>query len=113
MRRPRFPLWALMTAVAGAAGLMAAVKYTPELIGAGVFTFVVVLLTIAILRALHLRGRRRSFWQGFAVVGWVHLILSSDRSPFARDDVLFNIKLCNYYFQYVIKSDYLWIFEGS
>jgi hypothetical protein len=46
-----------------------------ELAAAFLFSAAIVTLTVSILGALYARGTSRTFWSGFAIGGWMYLLL--------------------------------------
>ncbi len=76
MSRPRFSLGTLLLAVLSAGVAFAALKSPSELWASALFTTAVAVLLVATLMAIHRRERGRAYWLGFALCGWVYLILS-------------------------------------
>ena len=76
MSRPRFSLGTLLLMVLSAGVAFAALKSPSELWASALFTPAVAVLLVAVLLAVHRRDRARAYWLGFALFGWVYLILS-------------------------------------
>jgi hypothetical protein len=75
MRAPRVSIAALMALVLISGIGLAALSRPSQLAAAFVFSVATVLLTVAILGAIHARGTARAFWSGFAIGGWMYLFL--------------------------------------
>lgn len=70
MTRPRVTISRMLIAI-GFAGIgLAALKSASEPWASAAYTTVLVLLGVGLVGALLRRGRRRTFWVGFAVFGW-------------------------------------------
>ncbi len=76
MSRPHFSLGTLLLAVLFAGVAFAALKSPSETWASALFTLAVAVLLVATLGAVHRRERGRAYWLGFALFGWVYLILS-------------------------------------
>ena len=76
MSRPHFSLGTLLLMVLSAGVAFAALKSPSELWASALFTTAVAVLLVAVLWAVHRRDRSRAYWLGFALFGWVYLILS-------------------------------------
>jgi hypothetical protein len=76
MRRIRFDIANLIVVIlvlgVGFAGLREAI----DLWEFGIFTLMLGVLLISILLAIHRTEKRRAFWLGFALFGWIYLGLS-------------------------------------
>jgi hypothetical protein len=73
MARFRFTIAGLLGLVLFSAVGVAALRASDDLWDAGLFTLTLGLLALAVLLAVHRRGRRRAFWMGFALVGGLYL----------------------------------------
>jgi len=81
MRLPRLSIARLMGFVLVAAlGLVGLMRPDP-LWASLTFTAAVVVLVAAILNAAFGPGRSRPFWVGFAVAGWLYLVVTFGQSP--------------------------------
>jgi hypothetical protein len=76
MRRIRFTIGRLLVLVVGLAVAFAALREATETWDGGVFTATLGLLTASVLLAVHRTGRKRAFWLGFALFGWLYLTAS-------------------------------------
>jgi hypothetical protein len=76
MRQLRVSVAALMASVAFCGVGFAALRSSSLLWADTVFTLAVGLLTVAVLKVVTARGRRRAFWAGYAICGWIYLSLS-------------------------------------
>lgn len=77
MPRFSFSLQALAGFTAFIAAACAALIYASPWVASGAFLLSVVLLTIAILGAIEANSSARAFWRGFAICGWLYLILTA------------------------------------
>jgi hypothetical protein len=75
MRTPKLTIAALMGFVLFAAVAFAALARPSQLAAALLFSGATVVLTIAIIGALFARGPQRAFWAGFAIGGWMYLLM--------------------------------------
>jgi hypothetical protein len=76
MSQPRFSIASLLALVLFLAIAFAALRAANELWDSAVFTGTLAILLAAVLLAVHRTQRRRAFWLGFAVFGWVALFAS-------------------------------------
>jgi hypothetical protein len=76
MRRIRFNIASLLVVVLFVAVGSAALRESSDLWESGVFTLTLAVLLMSIRLAVHGIERRRAFWLGFAVFGWIYLALS-------------------------------------
>jgi hypothetical protein len=76
MSRLRFSIASLLGLVLLLAVSLAALRAADELWDSAVFTGTVAILLIAVLLVVHRTDRRRAFWLGFAVFGWVAFVAS-------------------------------------
>jgi hypothetical protein len=76
MPRFRFKIASLLVLVLFVAVGFAALRESTDLWESGVFTLTLVFLLTSILLAIHLAGKRRAFWLGFALFGWIYLALT-------------------------------------
>ena len=74
----RFSIFGLMAVVVLAAIGLAALRSPTELWASAIFTVMVGLLGYALLGTMFGRAPKRKSWAGFAVFGWVYLILVFD-----------------------------------
>jgi hypothetical protein len=72
MNRPRVTIAGMMTVVLILGVGFAALRYSTIYWASGVFTLVVLLLSVATLGSIACRGRARATWAGFAVFGWIY-----------------------------------------
>jgi len=84
MSRPHFSLGTLLLAVLSAGVAFAALKSPSDTWASALFTLAVAVLLVATLGAVHRRERGRAYWLGFALFGWVYLILSLVPEPAPR-----------------------------
>jgi hypothetical protein len=79
MRARRVPLQFSLLTLFGLVTIVAlgcaALRSPSELWASSLFTFTIVVLLAAILRAILRRGPARAFWIGFALFGWGYLLL--------------------------------------
>ena len=76
MGRPRFSLGTLLLLVLSTGVAFAALKSPSNLWASALFTLAVAVLLVATLGAVHRHDRSRAYLLGFALFGWVYLILS-------------------------------------
>jgi hypothetical protein len=76
MSKLRVSVAALMASIAFCGVGFAALRSSSLLWADTVFTVAVALLTVAVLKVIAARGRRRAFWAGYATCGWLYLSLS-------------------------------------
>ena len=76
MKRIRFNIASLLGVILVLGVGFAALRESSELWESGVFTLTLAALLISILLAIHRTEKRRAFWLGFALFGWVYLALS-------------------------------------
>jgi hypothetical protein len=76
MRRFRFHLGSLVTIVLVVGVGLAALRESNTIWDSGIFSAVAGVLLIAVLLAIHRTEKKRAFWIGFALFGWVYLGLS-------------------------------------
>jgi WD40 repeat protein len=76
MRRIRFSIASLLGLVLFVAIAVAALREANDLWDSGLFTLAVSLLLASVLLAAHRTDQKRSFWLGFALVGWSYLVAS-------------------------------------
>jgi hypothetical protein len=76
MRRFRFHLGTLVMIVLLLGVGLAALRESNEIWDSSVFSITLVMLSISILLAVHRTEKRRAFWMGFALFGWIYLGLS-------------------------------------
>jgi hypothetical protein len=76
MKIPRFSIASLMAFVVLLAVGMAAMRNPTKLWASLLLSIALVVLAIALLGSLFGHGLRRSFWSGFAICGWLYLIVS-------------------------------------
>jgi FG-GAP-like repeat len=76
MRRFRFHLGTIVILVLLLAVGLAALRESNEIWESSIFSITLVMLSISILLAVHRTEKRRAFWIGFALCGWVYLGLS-------------------------------------
>lgn len=71
----QFSIKALLGLVAFVALGCAALLNASQWWASGMFALTIALLLAAILGSVFRRGRSRAFWLGFAICGWVHVLL--------------------------------------
>ena len=76
MRRFRFHLGTLVILVLLLAVGLAALRESNEIWDSSIFSIMLGILLISILLAFHRTEKRRAFWLGFALFGWIYLGLS-------------------------------------
>jgi hypothetical protein len=76
MKRVRFTVASLLGLVLFAAVGTAALRAATDLWDSIVFSATVLVLLAAVLLAVHRTERKRAYWLGFALVGWVYLGVS-------------------------------------
>jgi hypothetical protein len=72
MRRFRFTIGALLVLVLYLGIAFAALRQASPLWDQALFTGTLALLILALLLAAHRRERKRAYWFGFAVAGWIY-----------------------------------------
>lgn len=98
MRRFRFSIASLLALVFFSAVAIAALRAADEAWETGIFGLTFLILLTAILLAVHRADRRRAFWLGFALFGWVYLGASlvptvGDRLPMSKALVFVDSKI--------------------
>lgn len=73
MPRLRFTIGSLLLAVLFAAIALAALWASTDPWDNAIFGLTLLVLATSILLAVHRRDRRRAFWLGFALFGWLYL----------------------------------------
>jgi hypothetical protein len=76
MRRFRLHLGTLMIILLFLGVGFAALRESNEIWDRSIFSIMLGVLLISILLAIHRTERRRAFWLGFAVFGWIYLALT-------------------------------------
>jgi hypothetical protein len=76
MRRIRFTIGNLVSVVVCAAVATAALRMASDEWDSGLAGITLLALLTAVLMAVHRAERKRAFWLGFALFGWVYLIAS-------------------------------------
>ncbi len=76
MKRFRFNITSLLVVVLLVAVGFAALRESSDLWESGLFTLTLGVLLTSILLAIHRSGKRRAFWMGFALFGWIYLGLT-------------------------------------
>ena|ERR1022692_2891731 len=76
MKRIRFTIASLLCVILVLGVGFAALRESTELWESGILTVTLAALLISILLAIHRAGKRRAFWLGFALFGWIYLGLS-------------------------------------
>ncbi len=76
MRRFRFHLGSLVTLVLVLGVGLAALRESNTIWDSGIFSAAAGVLLIAVLLATHRTEKKRAFWIGFALFGWVYMGLS-------------------------------------
>ncbi len=76
MKRIRFSVASLLGIIFVFGVGFAALRQSSELWESGVFTLTISVLLISILLGIHRAGKRRAFWLGFALFGWIYLALA-------------------------------------
>ena len=76
MTRPRFTIAGLLGTVLFLAVGLAALRAATDAWDSGVLGITLALLLISVLLAVHRTEGRRAYWFGFALFGWVYLVMS-------------------------------------
>lgn len=76
MKRFRFHLGSLVTLVLVLGIGLAALRESNAIWDSSIFSVAVGVLSMTVLLAIHRTEKKRAFWIGFALFGWVHLGLS-------------------------------------
>jgi hypothetical protein len=76
MRRIRFNIANLIVVILVLGVGFAALRESTDLWESGIFTLTLGVLLISILLAVHRTEKSRAFWIGFAVFGWIYLVLA-------------------------------------
>jgi hypothetical protein len=76
MRRFRFSIASLLGVVLFVALAVAALRASTDAWESGVLGLTLLILLTAVLLAVHRTDRKRAYWLGFALFGWVYLIVS-------------------------------------
>jgi hypothetical protein len=76
MRRLRFHIGTLVILVLFLGVGFAALRESNEIWDSSIFSSTLVMLSISILVAVHRTEKRRAFWLGFTLFGWIYLGLS-------------------------------------
>ncbi len=74
--KPRLSILGLMAVVLFVAVGFAALRSPTELWASVIFTLAVFILLVAVIKVVGQDGPERSFWLGFSVFGWGHLLLA-------------------------------------
>ena len=74
MGRFRFSLLSLMALVLILATAFAALRSATEAWASATFSIALLVLLLAVLAAIFVRGRDRAFWVGASLVGWIYLL---------------------------------------
>jgi hypothetical protein len=74
--KPRLSILGLMGVIVFVAVGFAALRYPTELWASVIFTLAGLILLVAVVKVVHQEGPGRSFWLGFSVFGWGHLLLA-------------------------------------
>jgi hypothetical protein len=85
VKMPRLSIAALMLMLVIIAVGLAALSRPTQLAAAFLFSTSLLVLTVAIVGALHGRGATRAFWSGFAIGGWMYLSLQY--GPFCETQI--------------------------
>jgi hypothetical protein len=85
MKLGRFSLATLLRAV-GACGFgMACLMYASAPWASGLYSVALALLVLALIGIASRAGTRRAFWTGFAIAGWIYLLLAT--GPWFHDSI--------------------------
>jgi hypothetical protein len=76
MRRFRFHLGTIVIVVLFIGVGIAALRESNEIWDSGIFSVTFGVFLVSILLAIHRTERRRAFWLGFALFGWIYLVLT-------------------------------------
>ena len=76
MKRIRFNIASLLGVILVLGVGFAALRESSDLWESGVFSTTIGCLLISILLAIHRAEKRRAFWLGFALFGWIYLGLA-------------------------------------
>jgi hypothetical protein len=76
MKHIRFTIASLLVVILVLGVGFAALRESSDLWESGLFTLTLGILLISILAAIHRTEKRRAFWLGFAVFGWIYLALT-------------------------------------
>ena len=76
MRRFRFHLGTLVILVLLLGVGCASLRESNDTWDSSVFSITLAVLLISILLTIHRTGKRRAFWLGFALFGWIYLVLT-------------------------------------
>lgn len=76
MRKFRFHIASFSVLILLVAVCLAALRESNDIWDSSVFGITLSILVISILLAIHRPGSKKTFWLGFAVVGWIYLGLS-------------------------------------
>jgi hypothetical protein len=76
MKRIRFNIASLLGVILIVAVGFAALRESSDLWESGIFSLTLGVLLISILLAIHRTEKRRAFWLGFALFGWIYLVLT-------------------------------------
>src|SRR5438552_827548 len=76
MTRFRFSIAGLLLVTLFVAVAVAALRAADDAWDHGVFALTLLVLLTAILLTIHRSGRKRAYWLGFALFGWVYLVAS-------------------------------------
>jgi hypothetical protein len=76
MKSFRFHLGTLVILVLLIGVGIAALRESNEIWDSGIFSVTFGVLLVSILLAIHRTERRRAFWLGFALFGWIYLVLT-------------------------------------
>jgi hypothetical protein len=76
MKRIRFNIASLLVVVSVLGVGFAALRESSDLWDSGLFSLALGVLLTSILLAIHRTAKRRAFWMGFALFGWMYLALT-------------------------------------
>ncbi len=76
MRRIRFNIANLVAVILILGVGCAALREATDLWVSSIFSLTLGVLLLSILLAVHRREKRRAFWLGFALFGWIYLALT-------------------------------------
>jgi hypothetical protein len=76
MRLPRFSIASILVLVLFVAIGFAALREATDAWDSGMLAATLLALLVAVLLAVHRRDERRAFWMGFALSGWLYLVVS-------------------------------------
>ena len=76
MRRFRFSIAGLLGVALFVSVALAALRASTDAWDSGVLGLALLILLTATLLAVHRRDRKRAYWLGYALFGWVYLLVS-------------------------------------